>query len=157
MAPKGIFRITINRHNLGVIKDAAPEFLDAFQDELLASARQKSPYQTGTNRRSIDGDAAKSADAPAFTFDSEDTRRVFTQDGYGGLLETGTGIFGPTGKRIEPTNAKALFWPGAAHPVRSVKGRPATPYFRPALDATVARARLIAGQVKRLLERRAIR
>lgn len=37
---------------------------------------------------------------------------------------------------IVPRNAKALFWPGAAHPVPKVQhpGTPAKPFMRPAFD-----------------------
>ncbi len=34
----------------------------------------------------------------------------------------GTGIYGPHKKPIRPKEKKALFWPGAKHPFRSVKG-----------------------------------
>lgn len=41
---------------------------------------------------------------------------------YGEYLETGTGIYGPKGQPfyIKPKEKKALFWPGATHPVKSV-------------------------------------
>jgi len=42
---------------------------------------------------------------------------------YASLVHDGTGIYGPEKKMIivKPKNKKALFWPGAKHPVRSVK------------------------------------
>jgi HK97 gp10 family phage protein len=45
--------------------------------------------------------------------------------------------FGTRAHIITPKNAKALYWPGAAHPVKSVNhpGTPAQPYMRPAADA----------------------
>lgn len=41
---------------------------------------------------------------------------------YGTYLEQGTGLHGPFKQRytIKPKNKKALFWAGAAHPVKSV-------------------------------------
>ena len=41
---------------------------------------------------------------------------------YASFLHHGTGIYGPKGRMIviEPRKKKALFWPGAAHPVRRV-------------------------------------
>ncbi len=41
---------------------------------------------------------------------------------YGLWLEKGTGIHGPAGRMfaIKPKFKKALFWPGAKHPVKSV-------------------------------------
>lgn len=48
---------------------------------------------------------------------------------YAGYVHQGTGIYGPHKKRlvsaqeavIVPKNAKALFWPGASHPVKMVR------------------------------------
>jgi len=42
---------------------------------------------------------------------------------YAIFLEIGTGLFGPKHRSytIRPKNKKALFWPGAAHPVKSVR------------------------------------
>lgn len=45
----------------------------------------------------------------------------------------GTGIYGPTGRRIVPTTAKALFWPGAQHPVRSVAGQKPNDFVSPVI------------------------
>ncbi|MDA8155573.1 MAG: hypothetical protein M0Z52_03835 [Actinomycetota bacterium] len=42
---------------------------------------------------------------------------------YGKYVYEGTGIYGPHGTPIVPVTAKALFWPGAPHPFRSVKGQ----------------------------------
>ena len=61
---------------------------------------------------------------------------------YGALVEYGTGVFSeaPGASRqpivIRPVNAKALFWPGAAHPVMQViqQGHPPKPFLRPAFD-----------------------
>jgi hypothetical protein len=46
--------------------------------------------------------------------------------------------FGTQPHRIEAKDAKALFWPGAAHPVRSVQhpGTRAVPYMERILDAS---------------------
>lgn len=43
----------------------------------------------------------------------------------------GTGIYGPLGRRIVPTTAKALFWPGAMHPVRSIAGQRPNDFVSP--------------------------
>lgn len=47
----------------------------------------------------------------------------------------GTGIYGPQGQRIRPTVKKALFWPDAAHPVRSVAGQRPNDFVTPVIDA----------------------
>ncbi len=46
----------------------------------------------------------------------------------------GTGVYGPVGQRIRPTTAKALFWPGADHPVKSVAGMKPNDFVTPALQ-----------------------
>ncbi|MFH2126403.1 MAG: hypothetical protein ABIK12_07785 [Pseudomonadota bacterium] len=48
---------------------------------------------------------------------------------YGVYVHEGTGIWGPNKKRIRPVNKKALFWPGAAHPVASVAGQKPNPFM----------------------------
>lgn len=55
---------------------------------------------------------------------------------YAAYVHEGTGVFGPLGKKIVPTIKKALFWPGAAHPFRSVKGQRPNPFFTRALQKT---------------------
>jgi hypothetical protein len=45
----------------------------------------------------------------------------YTAD-YGRFVNDGTGIFGPSGQKIVPKSKKALYWSGAKHPVKSVKG-----------------------------------
>lgn len=46
----------------------------------------------------------------------------------------GTGIYGPRGERIRPKTKKALMWPGAAHPVRSVAGMQPNDFVSPVVD-----------------------
>ncbi len=48
--------------------------------------------------------------------------RWFPTAPYALYVNEGTGIFGPKGVPITPTNKQALYWEGAAHPVKSVKG-----------------------------------
>lgn len=62
---------------------------------------------------------------------------------YALAVHTGTGIHGPEGRPIEivPVNKKALYWPGAPHPVKRVlnPGRKADPYADRAMDNTSSR------------------
>lgn len=46
----------------------------------------------------------------------------------------GTGIYGPRGQRIYPVTKKALYWPGADHPVRSVAGQRPNDFVSAALS-----------------------
>lgn len=52
------------------------------------------------------------------------------------FVHRGTGLFGPFAQRIFPTAKKALFWPGATHPVKSIKGQRPNPFFTRALQKT---------------------
>lgn len=49
-------------------------------------------------------------------------------------LTQGTGIYGPVGHRIVPVQAMALYWPGAEHPYRSVRGIPGHDFVTPVLE-----------------------
>lgn len=48
---------------------------------------------------------------------------------YARYVHEGTGLYGPHKTKIVPKAKKALYWPGAAHPVRSVKGMKANPFL----------------------------
>jgi hypothetical protein len=58
-------------------------------------------------------------------------RLAFTAP-YAGYVHEGTGLFGPHHQRIVPVNKRALFWAGAKHPVKSVKGMKGRPWVRKA-------------------------
>jgi hypothetical protein len=49
----------------------------------------------------------------------------------------GTGVYGPTGEPIHPTTKRALFWKGAEHPVRQVRGQPANDFVTPVVNEYV--------------------
>jgi hypothetical protein len=55
---------------------------------------------------------------------------------YAQFVHEGTGLYGPHKKLIVPTNKKALSWPGARHPVRSVRGMVGRPFLTDAAAAT---------------------
>ncbi len=60
----------------------------------------------------------------------------------------GTGVYVGKG-RIVPTTKKALYWPGAEHPYRSVAGQRANDFVSPVLaDATDT----VAGEVQTVVE-----
>lgn len=48
---------------------------------------------------------------------------------YAQYVHEGTGLYGPHKTKIVPKGKRALFWPGAAHPVRAVKGMKANPFL----------------------------
>ena len=53
---------------------------------------------------------------------------------YAKYVHQGTGIWGPKKQRIRPTQKKALFWPGAPHPMASVAGQKPNPFMDRAAD-----------------------
>lgn len=63
--------------------------------------------------------------------------RIGTNVDYALGIEEGTGLYGPKHEVIRPKTAKALRFEidGEVVFVKSVKGRPATPFLRPALPA----------------------
>lgn len=86
-----------------------------------STARSNAPHRTGTLQRSI---------LPEF---DNLYGEVKVNEKYGIFLEEGTDPF-----IMYPRNKKALFWPGAAHPVKSVRnpGIKARPFFQPAIESS---------------------
>lgn len=94
-------------------------------------ARRLCPVDTGTLRRSINF-VVEGATAPTMK------ARVGTNVEYALNVEQGTGIYGPHGHPIVPVRKKFLRFPSSHGGVifaRSVKGRRATPFLKPALAA----------------------
>ena len=85
-----------------------------------AQGKANTPVKTGTLRRSITGQAQ-----------SYQLGVVGTNVPYARFVHDGTGPH-----VIVPTSKKALFWPGAAHPVKRVNhpGSKANPFLRKALQ-----------------------
>ena len=48
---------------------------------------------------------------------------------YALYVHEGTGIYGKSGQRIRPKTKKALYWKGALHPVKSVRGQKPQPFM----------------------------
>lgn len=78
--------------------------------------------------------------ADSFTADTTSSGESFTvtlqtnQPTKLSYVTQGTGIYGPRGQRIVPTTARALNWPSAPHPVRSVAGQQPNDFVTPAID-----------------------
>ena len=53
---------------------------------------------------------------------------------YAGYVHQGTGLYGPRKTKIRPKTKKALYWPGAAHPVRAIKGMKPNPFLARAAE-----------------------
>lgn len=132
--------------------------LEAGANVVGTEAKIKVPARTANLRRSIHVEGQTDAGGRV-------SAQVGTNVSYGPYVEFGTGIFGtgPGASRkpiiIVPKFKRALFWPGAAHPVMRVviQGMKPRPYLRPAFDekkdealntiADVAR-RLVVGGVR---------
>lgn len=84
-------------------------------------AWEAAPYRTGDLRASL---TVQEVDA--------ETVVMGTKLEYAIFVHQGTGLYGPFKRRITPIRKKALFWPGAAHPVKSVKGQPPQPFLETA-------------------------
>lgn len=106
------------------IKQAMTESVLGIQSEAMNLV----PVKTGTLRRSLTQEV-KSLSGGVQGI-------VGTNIEYGPYVELGTGIYGPQKTPIVPVNAKALAWQGSGGMIfrRSVKGRPATPYLKPAFE-----------------------
>lgn len=118
-------------------------------------AKARVPKRTGTLSRSIHNEVLESTRTKAVV-------GVGTDVEYAAAVEFGSGTFSeaPGASRqpitIRPRNKRALFWPGAPHPVKSVQhpGVPARPYLRPAVDENKdAVLREIADTLRGQLER----
>lgn len=110
------------------------EVTKAVNDAAIAirnKARSYAPHQHGTLQNSIHA-------TPATVMANNVKATVGTNLDYAPYQEYGTGIYGPNPHMIEilPTNKKALYWPGAAHPVRRVLNPGVKPkaYMQKAFD-----------------------
>jgi hypothetical protein len=119
-----------------VLRLATSKALTRAAIQVQNEARRLCPVDTGTLRRSInfvvEGESAESMRA-----------RVGTNVDYALNVERGTGIYGPHGTPIVPVHATMLRFPvkgGAIVFARSVKGRRATPFLKPALAAMTREA-----------------
>ena len=118
-------RLTSDVEKLGSLRGAMAGMLSAAAD----AARANAPERTGALRASIEafitgpGAGTIKAAAP-----------------YASFVHDGTGIYGASGSAytISARVRKALFWPGAAHPVRSVRvqGMAGRPFITDALDGS---------------------
>ena len=126
MARKSGFKIKINQRALKALSKSPSIALDRFAEEATANIKRRSPFLTGTNRRSIDWDAPRQprSDAP-LTFASETLRRIFATSGYSAFLELGT-----------------------------IK-MAARPYFRPGIEATRRGEKAVGKRIKRDIEKAA--
>lgn len=82
-----------------------------------AAIRREAPVKRGRLRREVQSRVIR-----------PDRGEVRANAPYARAVEEGTGLYGPKGRKIVPTVKKAMYWKGAAHPVRSVKGQRPNPF-----------------------------
>ena len=101
-------------------------------------ARRRVPVKTGRLRSSIVSRAEGAGRSVGYV--------IGTNVVYAAAIEYGLDEFD-----IFPKNKKALYWPGAAHPVAKVHhpGIKAQPYLRPAIEMTEIFWRTHASQIGR--------
>jgi len=73
---------------------------------------------------------------------------------YAMFVHEGTGLFGIYHRRIVPKTKKAMFWPGARHPVKSTAGMKGNPFATKAVDAVDASAAFAEGMRNFLMRSR---
>lgn len=84
----------------------------------------RAPFHTGQLRKSLTSQLLSDTEAVVGT-------NLF----YARFVHDGTGLYGPLKKTIKPVKKKALYWSGAAHPVKSVRGMAPQPFLAEALEA----------------------
>jgi len=103
--------------------------------EVEARARKRAPVKTSNLANT--GTSDVNADGTIGTV-------KFTAP-YAEYVHRGTGLYGPRKQMIRPKQKKALYWPGAAHPVRAVRGMPAQPFLLRAAEDSDIEALYIEG------------
>ncbi len=124
---------------LGRLKGDTTGALKAGMTYLLATIEAKAvkhaPIRTSNLARTRTTDVSTDGNTGILRFTSP----------YAEYVHEGTGIFGPRKRRIVPTSKKALFWPGAKHPVRSVAGMRPRPFMSKAIAETDAQGEYETG------------
>ncbi|MEU9597152.1 HK97 gp10 family phage protein [Streptomyces sp. NPDC048109] len=113
------------RRVLGRMSDDVARAVDRTRIDVQNEARRRAPVKTGRLRSSIVSRAERSGRSVGYL--------VGTNVVYARAIEYGLDEFD-----IFPKNKKALYWPGARHPVAKVHhpGIEAQPYLRPAIEMT---------------------
>lgn len=97
------------------IKTAIKRALTRVAERIRDRARGEAPYRTGDLKKSIHvGEVTDAGDGFSVA--------VGTNLSYAKYVHEGTGQYGPLKRpyTIQPKNKRALYWPGARHPVKKV-------------------------------------
>ncbi|MGY0062843.1 HK97 gp10 family phage protein [Streptomyces sp. LZ34] len=113
------YHVVVNHGWRGWMRNAITRYLEKLGREIQNDAERLAPVKTGQLRAGLYHEVNRGE------------LRVGVRDvPYWMAVEYGSGPH-----IITPKNAKALYWPGADHPVAKVNhpGTPAQPFLRPAL------------------------
>jgi HK97 gp10 family phage protein len=126
------------RRYFGGMSDDVKRAVDRTRMDVQNEARRRAPVDTGRLRSSIVSRAEGSGRSVGYV--------IGTNVNYAAAVEYGT-----SPHVITPKNKRALYWPGAAHPVAKVNhpGTAAQPFLRPAIEMTPIFWRAHASQIGR--------
>lgn len=126
------------RRYFGGMSDDVKRAVDRTRMDVQNEARRRAPVDTGRLRSSIVSRAEGSGRSVGYV--------IGTNVNYAAAVEYGT-----SPHVITPKNKRALYWPGAAHPVAKVNhpGTAAQPFLRPAIELTPIFWRAHASQIGR--------
>ncbi|WP_405554336.1 HK97 gp10 family phage protein [Streptomyces sp. NBC_01171] len=126
------------RRVIGRMSDDVARAVEATRIDVQNEARRRAPVDTGRLRSSIVSRAEGSGRSLGYVIGSNVN--------YASAVEYGTAPH-----VIKPKHKKALYWPGAAHPVAQVNhpGTRAQPFLRPAIELTPIFWRAHASQIGR--------
>ncbi|MGW9299421.1 HK97-gp10 family putative phage morphogenesis protein [Streptomyces cyaneofuscatus] len=125
------------RRVLGGMSDDVKRAVERTRIDVQNEARRRAPVDTGRLRSSIVSRAETGGRNIGYA--------VGTNVNYAAAVEYGTAPH-----VIVPKNGKALYWPGARHPVAKVNhpGTRAQPFLRPAIEMTEIFFRANLSQVR---------
>ncbi|MFD8667079.1 HK97 gp10 family phage protein [Streptomyces microflavus] len=125
------------RRVLGGMSDDVKRAVERTRIDVQNEARRRAPVDTGRLRSSIVSRAEGAGRSLGYV--------VGTNVNYAAAVEYGTAPH-----VIVPKNGKALYWPGARHPVARVNhpGTRAQPFLRPAIEMTEIFFRANLSQVR---------
>ncbi|MFI1734042.1 HK97 gp10 family phage protein [Streptomyces acidicola] len=126
------------RRYFGRMSDEVKRAVDRTRMDVQNEARRRAPVDTGRLRSSIVSRAEGSGRSLGYV--------VGTNVNYAAAVEYGTAPH-----VIKPKYKRALYWPGAAHPVAQVNhpGTAPQPFLRPAIEMTPIFWRAHASQIGR--------
>ncbi len=125
------------RRWVGGMSDEVKRAVERTRIDVQNEARRRAPVDTGRLRSSIVSRSEGAGRSVGYV--------IGTNVNYAAAVEYGTAPH-----VIKPTKKKALYWPGAAHPVASVNhpGTRAQPFLRPAIEMTEIFWRVHASQIR---------